>query len=343
MCGMLGPVRMLEVERLAKRFGRFTALRDVSFQVHPGEVVGLLGPNGAGKTTIMRILTGFVGPTSGRVVVNGHDVLQEPLEARQSLGYMPEGAPLYPEMRVSEYLLFRARAKRVPRKARGAAVDKAMDQASVRDVQNQRIMHLSRGFRQRVALADALVADPPLLVLDEPTAGLDPGQIREVRALIRTLGGSRTVLVSTHVLSEVESTCSRVLVLHRGRLVAQGGLNELREKRRSRGAVLRLNDPERRSKDLLRDIRGVSNVTVRLHPNSISDITSRRDIEVSVEFDHQVRDLDLAVELLISMLVSEGIGVREAAPAKASLEDVFTEIIISAAPPRDLDDGEATA
>ncbi|MBN1612612.1 MAG: ABC transporter ATP-binding protein [Polyangiaceae bacterium] len=337
---MLGPVRMIEVERLAKRFGRITALRDVSFRVRPGEVVGLLGPNGAGKTSIMRILTGFLGPTSGRVVVNGHDVLLAPLEARQSLGYMPEGAPLYPEMRVSEYLLFRARAKRVPRRGRVAAVEKAMDRANVRDVRNQRIQHLSRGFRQRVALADALVADPPLLVLDEPTAGLDPGQIREVRALIRGLGGSRTVLVSTHVLSEVESTCSRVLVLHRGRLVAEGGLDELREKRRSRGAVLRLNDPERRSKDLLRDIRGVSSVTVRPHPDSVS---SKRDIEVAVEFGHQVRDLDLAVELLISMLVSEGIGVREAAPAKASLEDVFTEIIISAAPPRDFDGEEATA
>ena len=340
---MLGPVCMIEVERLAKRFGRIAVLRDVSFQVRPGEVVGLLGPNGAGKTTIMRILTGFLGPTSGRAVVNGHDVLQAPLEARQSLGYMPEGTPLYPEMRVREYLLFRARAKRVPRKGRGAAVDKAMAEANVRDVQNQRIMHLSRGFHQRVALADALVADPPLLVLDEPTAGLDPGQIRDVRALIRGLGGSRTVLVSTHVLSEVESTCSRVLVLHRGRLVAEGGLDELREKRRSRGAVFRLNDPQRRSKDLLREIRGVSNVTIRPHPNSTSAVSSKRDIEVSVEFDHQVRDLDLAVELLISMLVSEGIGVREAAPAKASLEDVFTEIIISAAPPRDLDDEEAPA
>lgn len=334
---------MIEVERLTKRFGRLTALRDVSFGVRPGEVVGVLGPNGAGKTTLMRILTGFLGPTLGRVVVNGHDVLGQPLEARRSLGYMPEGAPLYPEMRVREYLLFRARAKRVPRKGRGAAVDKAMAQANVRDVQNQRVMHLSRGFRQRVALADALVADPPLLVLDEPSAGLDPNQIRDVRGLIRDLGSSRTVLVSTHVLSEVESTCSRVLVLHRGRLVAQGGLDELREKRRSRGAVLRLNDPDRRSKSLLRDIRGVSSVTIGPHPSSTRGRSPSGDIEVNVEFDHQVRDMDLALELLIAMLVSEGVGVREAAPAKASLEDVFTEIIISAAPPPEFGDEEAPA
>jgi ABC-2 type transport system ATP-binding protein len=340
---MLGPGCMIEVDRLTKRFGRVAALRDVSFQVRPGEVVGLLGPNGAGKTTMMRVITGFLGPTSGRVVVNGHDVLEAPLEARQSLGYMPEGAPLYPEMRVREYLLFRARAKRVERKRRSAAVDKAMDQAHVRDVHNQRIMHLSRGYRQRVGLADALVADPPLLVLDEPTAGLDPNQIREVRSLIRELGGSRTVLVSTHVLSEVESTCSRALVIHRGRLVAEGGLDELREKRRSRGAVLRLNDPERRAKGLLSDIRGVATVTVAPHPTAKYTGASARDFEVTVEFDHQVRDLDLALELLVTMLVSEGIGVREAMPAKASLEDVFTEIIISAAPPADLGDEEASA
>jgi ABC-2 type transport system ATP-binding protein len=291
----------------------------------------------------MRILTGFLGPTSGRVVVNGYDVLEAPLAARQSLGYMPEGAPLYPEMRVREYLLFRARAKCVPRKNHAAAVDKAIRQAKVREVQNQRIAHLSRGYRQRVALADALVSDPPLLVLDEPSAGLDPNQIREVRGLIRKLGESRTVLVSTHVLSEVESTCSRVLVIHRGRLVAQGGLDELREKRRSRGAVLRLNDPDRRSKLLLSDIRGVSRVTVVPYPSSTHGDSTTRDVEVSVEFDHRVRDLDLALELLIAMLVSEGIGVREAAPAKASLEDVFTEIIITAAPPPDYGDEEAGA
>ena len=213
---------MIEVEGLTKDYGTVVAVRDVTFSVGRGEVVGFLGPNGAGKSTTLRILAGFLGATSGKVRIAGHDIAQDSLSARQSLGYMPEAAPLYPELRVREYLEFRARLKRVARAKRSSSVGRAIERARLSDVADTTIGHLSKGYRQRVGLADALVADPPLLILDEPTAGLDPNQVREVRSLIKELADDHTVLLSTHILSEVEATCQRALVIDKGRLVAQG-------------------------------------------------------------------------------------------------------------------------
>ncbi|MCE7893748.1 MAG: ATP-binding cassette domain-containing protein, partial [Sorangiineae bacterium PRO1] len=226
---------MIEVERLTKDYGTVVAVRDVSFSVGKGEIVGFLGPNGAGKSTTMRILVGFLGATSGRVRVAGHDIVEDSQEARRAIGYMPESAPLYPEMRVREYLAFRAAVKKVARAERKRAVERAMSLAVVTEMADTVIGHLSKGYRQRVGLADALVANPPLLILDEPTAGLDPNQIREVRRLIRELGESHTILLSTHILSEVESTCDRAIVIARGRLVAEGSIDELRARRRADG------------------------------------------------------------------------------------------------------------
>ena len=199
MAGYKGPA-FIAVSHLVKRYGAELAVDDVSFEVGKGEVVGFLGPNGAGKSTTLRILAGFLGPTSGKVTVAGHDVVDEPLEARRSIGYMPEGVPLYPEMRVVEYLRFRAELKRVPRTARATWVDDAMRRAGVVDVAHRQIGHLSKGYRQRVGLADAIVAKPPIVVLDEPTAGLDPNQIRQARTLVRELGREHTVVLSTHIL-----------------------------------------------------------------------------------------------------------------------------------------------
>src|SRR4051794_26577160 len=186
---------MIQVERLSKRYGAVRAIQGLSFAVGRGEVVGLLGPNGAGKTTTMRILTTFLAPTSGRAVVAGHDVLDAPLEVRRHVGYLPENAPLYPEMRVREYLQFRAKLKDVPRPRRRAAIDEAIRRCRLGEVVERVVGHLSRGFRQRVGLAEALVHDPEVLVLDEPTAGLDPIQIQEVRGLIRELGQRHTILL----------------------------------------------------------------------------------------------------------------------------------------------------
>jgi ABC-2 type transport system ATP-binding protein len=227
---------MITVEGLYKSYSGSTfAVRDVSFRVKKGEIVGFLGPNGAGKSTTLRVVAGFLGATAGKVTLAGHDIVEAPYEARAQVGYMPEAVPLYPEMRVREYLAFRAELKRVPRKQRRDAVDSAMRRARVHGVADKLIGHLSKGYRQRVGLADALVADPPILVLDEPTAGLDPNQIREVRALVRELGKEHAVLVSTHILPEVEATCDRALVISKGALVAEGTIEELRKSSRSRG------------------------------------------------------------------------------------------------------------
>src|SRR5450432_4005087 len=249
---------MIQVSRLTKDYGTVVAVRDLSFAVGTWEIVGFLGPNGAGKSTTLRVLAGFLGATSGRVRIAGHDIAEAPLAARRCLGYMPESAPLYPEMRVAEYLLFRARLKEVPRSAQKSAIGMAMDRAGVSHMAGTVIGHLSKGYRQRVALADALVNSPPLLILDEPTAGLDPNQIREVRALIKELGSDRTVLLSTHILSEVEATCERALVIDRGRLVAEGTIEELRTRQKSSALSLRVRDPKSAAEAAIAGISGVS-------------------------------------------------------------------------------------
>ena len=219
---------LLEARGLVKIFGKRRVVDGVSFDVNAGEVVGLLGPNGAGKTTTMRMLTTFLAPSSGRAVLCGHDVLDEPLEVRKKVGYLPENVPLYLEMRVREYLSYRAKLKDVPGSKRRSAIEEVLERCKIKDVETRVLGHLSKGYRQRVGLADALVANPPLLILDEPTAGLDPNQIREVRDLIRRLGENHTILLSTHILPEVETTCARAIVIDRGKLVAQGTIEELR-------------------------------------------------------------------------------------------------------------------
>src|SRR5437773_3369492 len=211
---------MIEVSHLTKRYAGITAVADISFSVARGEIVGLLGPNGAGKSTTMRILSCFLPATSGTVQVGGMDVFRDSQEVRRRIGYMPENNPLHPEMRVREYLKFRARLKGLGRRQCRERVDTVIDQCSLGDVSRKIIGHLSKGYRQRVGLADALVHEPELIILDEPTIGLDPHQIRSVRQLIKDLARDHTVLISTHILSEVEMTCNRVLIMHRGKILA---------------------------------------------------------------------------------------------------------------------------
>jgi ABC-2 type transport system ATP-binding protein len=211
---------MIEVRALTKRYAKYTAVNDVSFEVGRGEIVGLLGPNGAGKSTILRILSGFMPATSGTVRIGGFDVFHEPDEVRRRIGYMPENNPLHMEMRVREYLKFRARLKGLTRSRTRERVATVLEQCDLKDVQKRIIGQLSKGYKQRVGLADALVHEPELIILDEPTIGLDPNQLRAVRQLIKDLGGRHTVLLSTHILPEVEMTCSRVLILHTGQILA---------------------------------------------------------------------------------------------------------------------------
>ena len=221
---------MIEVQSLSKRYPTRLAVDDVTFSVKRGEIVGFLGPNGAGKTTTMRVLTGFLPPTSGSASVAGHDIVTHSYAARAAIGYLPESAAAYPEMRVAEYLSFRAQLEGVPRKDVPLRVAEAIDQCLLGDVSTRRIENLSKGFRQRTALAGALVHQPPVLILDEPTIGLDPVQIIKIRETIRQLGRDRAVLLSTHILPEVESVCDRVLIIDRGRIVAEGTPTELRSK-----------------------------------------------------------------------------------------------------------------
>ena len=221
---------MIEVQNLSKRYGQHVALDGVSFSVGCGEVVGFLGPNGAGKSTTMRILTTFMAATSGSVRVGGDCVFENPMRVRERIGYMPENNPLPTDLRVGDYLKFRAQLKRLANGDSANRIAEVMEQCGVADVAGRFIGQLSRGYRQRVGLADALLAKPELIVLDEPTAGLDPNQVRSVRRLIRELAGGHTVLISSHILSEIEMTCDRVVILHEGRLLASGALDELMAK-----------------------------------------------------------------------------------------------------------------
>ena len=222
-------VPAIAVEGLAKRYGDFEAVHGLSFEVSAGEVVGFLGPNGAGKTTTMRMLTGFIPPTDGSVRIAGHDIFGDPLEARRAIGYLPETPPLYPEMTPRSYIDFVARLKDVPRGSRKSAVERALERCGHADVQNSEIRQLSNGYPQRVGLAQAIVHEPQVLILDEPTVGLDPIQIREIRTLIRDLAttGGHTVLLSTHILPEVEAICQRVILLDRGRKALDQSMAEL--------------------------------------------------------------------------------------------------------------------
>ncbi len=219
---------MIRVRHLTKYYGDYAAVRDVSFEVERGRVVGFLGPNGAGKSTTMRILAGYLTATSGTAAIDGVDVFWKPVEVRRRIGYMAENCPLYPEMRVDEYLWFRGGVKGLHGGACRRRVEQVMKRCWLGDVRRQLIGTLSKGYRQRVGLADVLLHNPPVLILDEPTAGLDPGQIRETRRLIRELGKEHTILLSTHILSEVEMTCDEAIIINRGRVAAAGKLDALR-------------------------------------------------------------------------------------------------------------------
>ena len=228
---------MIKVENLTKRFAGQAAIQDLNFEVGKGEIMGFLGPNGAGKSTTMRILSSFMPPTSGRATIAGFDIFEQSLQARAHLGYMPENVPLYNDMRVTEYLNYRAALKSVPHRRISERVGDVKELCGLKDVEKKLIGALSKGYRQRVGLADALVHEPDLLILDEPTSGLDPNQIRQVRDLIKNLGKQHTILLSTHILPEVEMTCSRVIIIHKGKIEACDTPENLLSRIRTAGGV----------------------------------------------------------------------------------------------------------
>jgi ABC-2 type transport system ATP-binding protein len=314
---------MIEVENLTKYYGPTAAIQDVSFRVERGQIVGFLGPNGAGKTTTLRILSGYLPATSGTARVAGFDVFKDSLAIRRRLGYLPENVPLYSEMRVRTYLDFVAEVKGVRRSERRRRVAAAMERCRVEDVANQLIGSLSRGYRQRVGIAQAILHDPEVILLDEPTVGLDPKQIIEIRQLIKELADHCTVILSTHILPEVEMTCQRVIIINQGKIVAVDTLENLKAKVRSSGTVLlQVDGPAAQVQDQLQRVAGV--LRVRVEPTQ-ADGRTRYLVECAPDRDLR-RDLAAAV-------VRQGWGLVELRPADVMLEEVFIKLVTEERPP----------
>lgn len=304
---------MIKVENLTKRYAGVTAIRDLNFEVAKGEIVGFLGPNGAGKSTTMRILTGYLPPSSGRASIAGFDIFEQSIEARRRTGYLPENTPLYTDMRVGEYLRYRANLKGVPGSKVRERVGDVLELCSLRDRERSLIGSLSKGYRQRVGLADALVHDPDLLILDEPTIGLDPNQIRQVRELIKNLGGKRTVLISTHILPEVEIMCSRVIVIHKGQIRASDTAENLLKNHRATGSMRLEAKVDATATESLTRLPGV------------------KDVNVETDGDWTIFQLRLEAnadpsEDVMRLATSKHWIVREMTRRRPTLEDVFVEL-----------------
>jgi ABC-2 type transport system ATP-binding protein len=304
---------MIKVEALTKRYGSVTAVNAIDFHVERGEIVGFLGPNGAGKSTTMRMLSGYLPPTSGRAEIAGYDIFKESLRAREHIGYMPENVPLPADMRVQEYLRFRAALKGVPGRRIKERLTDVCDLCGLTDVSRKMIGALSKGYRQRVGLADAMIHEPELLILDEPTIGLDPNQIRQVRELIKNLRRHHTILISTHILPEVEMTCSRVIIINKGRIEAMDTPENLRERISSSGetALEAKVDNLKAAVSKLRALAGVKDVS----HHKVGDWTR---FLLATEGDPRERIHELAV--------SEKWPLRELSRRSATLEEVFAEV-----------------
>jgi ABC-2 type transport system ATP-binding protein len=306
---------VIEVQHLTKRYGPFTAVDDVSFKVERGEILGFLGPNGAGKTTTMRVLTGYMPPTEGNAIVAGYDVIAQPIEAKRRTGYLPETPPLYPDMTVTEYLTFCARIKGVPRADRRKQVMTAMERTRVADMARRHCGKLSKGYKQRVGLAQALLHNPDVLILDEPTAGLDPKQIIETRRLIKELAGDHTIILSTHILPEVSQTCQRVVIINKGRVVAVDTPDNLTAKLRGSEAMyVEIDTLGANAQATLAALPGVTNVSETPTP------AGHVAFEVQSEQGRDVRR-DIA-----AAIVRQGWGLLELRPMRMSLEEIFLSL-----------------
>ena len=306
---------MIKVDHLTKVYGDKTAVSDVSFEVASGEILGFLGPNGAGKSTTMRILAGYIPATHGSAEINGHDVFEESLAARRDIGYLPENVPLYPEMTVRSYLDYMAALKGVPGKLRRARVLDSAQRCRVGDVLDTRIGKLSKGYRQRVGLAQAVIHDPKVLILDEPTVGLDPKQITETRSLIKGLGGDHTIILSTHILPEVSVTCGRVIVINEGRLIEQDTVENLTRRSAGTQAVqVEVRGPAGEVRRRIQRIPGVSHIEQRA-----GGVGARFVVESAAD-----RDLR---EDLARCIIQADWGLLELTTLKTSLEDVFLKLI----------------
>jgi ABC-2 type transport system ATP-binding protein len=304
-----GREAMIEIEGLRKVYGQFEALRGISFTVHRGEILGFLGPNGAGKSTTMKIMTGLTPPTAGTARVAGHDILDEPMEVRKSIGFLPENPPLYTDMIVRDYLAFAAEIRGVPRSRRRAAVDAAVERCGLQEVDRRLVGNLSKGYRQRVGLAQAVIHDPRVLILDEPTVGLDPTQVIEIRGIVREIGRERTVILSSHILPEVQATCQRVVIINRGKIAAEGNIDELLTKS-AKHLDVRFARPPADARSV--QVDGVASVEpldggrFRIEPAAAPD----------------------ARERLVRALAATPWGLIEVRPETTTLEEVFRDVVL---------------
>lgn len=307
---------MIKVSHLTKNYGNHVAVDDISLDIKPGKIYGFLGPNGAGKSTTMNIITGYLAPTSGEVLIDGHDIYKEPEEAKACIGYLPEIPPLYVDMKVSEYLKFVCELKKVKKEDRDKEVERVMDLTKVSDVQNRIINNLSKGYRQRVGMAQALIGSPKVIILDEPTVGLDPNQIKEVRDLIKSLAGEHTVILSSHILSEISETCSHVFIIDKGKIIANNAIETLSNYFNSKQVleIVAKGDKDK-CKEIIEAIEDIESVSVE---NGTEEGTV--NITVTATYSKDVReDVSLA-------LSSEKISIFEMKEDTKSLEDVFLEL-----------------
>jgi ABC-2 type transport system ATP-binding protein len=309
---------VIEVQNVTKRYGPFTAVNDVSFRVESGQILGFLGPNGAGKTTTMRILTGCIPATEGRAAVAGFDVFEQAVEAKRRTGYLPETPPLYPDMTVREYLTFAARINAIGSSSRRERVNSAMSRTNVEDVADRHCGKLSKGYRQRVGLAQAILHNPDVLILDEPTAGLDPKQIIETRELIKNLAGDHTIILSTHILPEVAQTCQSVVIINKGQVVAVDTPDNLTSRLQGSETIkVELDTQGADPLPAVSSIPGVTNVAIT-QSNDTSQV-----LDVQSDQSSDVR------RQLASTIVSNGWGLLELTPIRMSLEDIFLELTTS--------------
>ena len=311
---------MIEVKNLTKRYGAFDAVKDINFTINDGEIVGFLGPNGAGKTTTMNMLTGYIEPTEGTIIVDGFDIEKKPKQVKEKIGYMPENVPLYKELTVREFVEYIADLRGIKKNAKKEAVNKVLDETGLKDVQNKLISKISRGYKQRVGLAGALVGDPEILILDEPTVGLDPKQVVEIRNLIKSLKGRCTVILSSHILSEVSNMCDKIIVINNGKIVKIDSTKNLIdvERRNSKVIDITIEDEKNEFEDIVKQIGFISKVQV----------TDENKEEHTKSYKLTCKDIDIDIRKEVSKtLTSKGIVLLEMKQSEATLKDAFIDII----------------
>ena len=308
---------MIEVKNITKKYGSFTAVDNISFKIEEGEIIGLLGPNGAGKSTTMNMITGYIEPTEGEIKVEGYDISKKPKKAKAQIGYMPEGVPLYSDLTVKEFVTYMAELKKVDRKTRKEKVEKIIEQTGLKDVEKKLTRNLSRGYKQRVSMAGALVGEPKILILDEPTVGLDPKQITEIRALIKELGKTHTVILSSHILSEVSQICNKVIIINKGKIVAIDTPENLEKKVESNNTTyVTVEDTENKIETMKEKIPEIKDIKL-IKENE--DGTK----EYVLESD---KDVDLR-KIVFNEFAKENITIFEMKKADTTLEDAFMKLI----------------